>query len=444
MHRGGLKANPEPRCKAMVLHRPFALPKPQRLSEILAPDQNSFGVIRLAMALAVLFSHSYWFTTGSKIVDPLVRFTGHSIGEHAVQVFFFLSGILVSQSLLRSRSVLNFAVARALRIFPALIVCVLLTALVLGPLMTEGRLGEYFTDKQLPIYVIKTILLITGSAPLPHLFHNQALPEMVNVSLWTLKYEVLCYMGLALIGGVGLLNERTRTFTTALIGVLVVIVFIGQPKPLETYTFVDNLRYFALYFYAGVLAYLLRDRLPITGLMLLPLAAIFIAALGTRFGELASCTLIGYATLWMATFSFGRLRAFTNQNDYSYGIYIFAGPIQQLVIALLPEYGPTAVSLHALSIALPLSVFSWEMIERPAIALRKPLMGWLSRGRGSRLVLPVSSRTQRRANLMKIPSNRLDLVLSMPARIAQPQVIVGVAKPRRRVAKLRYRNQPYL
>ncbi|MEQ1612357.1 MAG: acyltransferase, partial [Hyphomicrobiaceae bacterium] len=59
-----------------------------RLAGILEPDRNSFGVIRLAMAIAVLVSHSYWFTTGSKIADPMVRFTGHSIGEHAVQVFF--------------------------------------------------------------------------------------------------------------------------------------------------------------------------------------------------------------------------------------------------------------------------------------------------------------------------------------------------------------------
>jgi peptidoglycan/LPS O-acetylase OafA/YrhL len=350
-----------------------------RLGDVLAPDRNSFGVIRLAMAIAVLVSHSYWFTTGSKIADPLVRWTGHSIGEHAVQVFFFLSGILVAQSLLRSRSVLNFAVARALRIFPALIVCVLLTALVLGPMFTHGGLLHYFTDKQLPVYIVKTLMLITGSAPLPHLFQDQPLPDMVNVSLWTLKYEVLCYAGLGFIGAVGLMNERLRPFTTALLAILVLTVFIGRPKPLDTYTFADNLRYFALYFYAGVVAYLIRDHLRIAGIVLIPLALAFAALIGTRFGELACCLFLGYATLWVATFTFGPLRAFTNANDYSYGVYIFAGPIQQLVISLLPDYGATAVSLHALSIALPLAVFSWELIERPAIAMRKPILAWIDR-----------------------------------------------------------------
>jgi peptidoglycan/LPS O-acetylase OafA/YrhL len=348
-----------------------------RWSDILVPDRNSFGVIRLAMAIAVLVSHSYWFTTGSKTADPLVRFTGHSIGEHAVQVFFFLSGILVAQSLMRSRSVLNFAVARALRIFPALIVCVLLTALVLGPLFTAGGVLHYFTDRQLPLYIIKTLMLITGSAPLPHLFQDLPLADMVNVSLWTLKYEVLCYAGLGLVGGIGLLNERLRPYTTFLLAALVVLVFVGRPKPLETYTFIDNLRYFALYFYAGVVAYLARHYIPLSGVILMPLGAAFVVLIGTRFGELSCCLFLGYVTIWAATFSYGPLRAFTNQNDYSYGVYIFAGPIQQLVIALLPGYGATAVSLHALSIAVPLAVFSWELIERPAIAMRRPLLSWI-------------------------------------------------------------------
>ena len=406
-----------------------------RLGEILAPDQNSFGVIRLAMAVAVLFSHSYWFTSGSKLADPMVRWTGHSMGEHAVQVFFFLSGILVAQSLLRSRSVLNFTVARALRIFPALIVCVVLTALVLGPLFTSGSLVHYFTDKQLPLYVLKTLLLVTGSAPLPHLFQDQALPDMINVSLWTLKYEVLCYAGLGLIGYIGLINERYRAITTGLLALLVAVVFIGQPKPLETYTFIDNLRYFALYFYAGVLAYLVRNHLRIVGWALLPLAALFVAALGSRFGELACCLFVGYATIWAATFQYGPLRAFTNQNDYSYGLYIFAGPIQQLVIQLLPNYGPTAVSLHSLSVALPLAVFSWELIERPAIALRRPVLALIAAVAGpARGGMREELRMPR---MTRVSANRIDFALQRPAVTFKRDPLNVVTMPRRRAAKLR-------
>jgi peptidoglycan/LPS O-acetylase OafA/YrhL len=413
-----------------------------RLADILTPDRNSFGIIRLAMAIAVLVSHSYWFTTGSKVADPLVRWTGHSIGEHAVQVFFFLSGILVAQSLLRSRSVLNYAVARSLRIFPALIVCVALSALVLGPMFTHGGLIQYFTDKQLPLYVMKTLMLVTGSAPLPQLFQNQPLPDMVNVSLWTLKYEVLCYIGFGFIGAIGLLNDRLRPYTSALLVALVALVFVGRPKPLETYTFLDNLRYFALYFYAGVVAYLLRNHVRISGLILIPLALAFAALIGTRFGELACCLFLGYATLWTANFTFGPLRAFTTDNDYSYGVYIFAGPIQQLVISLLPDYGATAVSLHALSIALPLAVFSWELIERPAIAMRKPILARLDRYIAPHIRIPVlaAAITDVQTAFASIEPSRLQLALNSARRASTygPGVI---AWPSRRRSKIVYRNR---
>jgi peptidoglycan/LPS O-acetylase OafA/YrhL len=426
-----------------AMARPTAafLTQAPRLADMLAPERNSFGVIRLAMAIAVLFSHSYWFTTGSKLADPLVRFTGHSIGEHAVQVFFFLSGILVAASLLKSRSVLNYAVARALRIFPALIVCVLLTALVLGPMFTHGSLLQYFTDKQLPLYILKTLMLITGSAPLPHLFHDQPLPDLVNVSLWTLKYEVLCYFGLALIGAAGLINERLRPFTTALLAIMVAVVFIGQPKPLDTYTFIDNLRYFALYFYAGVLAYLLRDHVRVTGFALLPLAAAFWALVGSRFGELSCCLLLGYATLWVATFTFGPLRTFTTDHDYSYGVYIFAGPIQQLVISLLPDYGPTAVSLHALSIALPLAVFSWELIERPAIGMRAAVLALITRFAAVYLRLAIAAPLSSSASATPgIALARLGLATRGPRRV--PANDANVARwPRSRPPRIVYRQR---
>ena len=349
-----------------------------RLADVVSPDHNSFGVIRLAMAIAVLFSHSYWFTTGSKVADPLVRWTGHSIGEHAVQVFFFLSGILVVQSLLRSRSVIDYAVGRALRIFPALMVCVLATSFVLGPLFTHDTLGQYFTDPTLSHYLVNTLFLITGSAPLPGLFVDQPLPYAVNVSLWTLKYEVLCYIGLAIFGSIALFNERSRKIATVILIAFVILIAIVEPKPLNSYTFVDNLRYFAVYFLTGVVAFLLRDKLPIHWIGAAVSGAIFVLLVGSRFGELSCCLFLGYTTLWLSTLTFGPLRKFTQENDYSYGVYIFAGPIQQLIISLLPDLGPTAVSLHALSIALPLAVFSWELVERPSMAMRRPILAWLS------------------------------------------------------------------
>ncbi len=127
--------------------------RPLVLSEILKPDANNFGLIRLGLAFAVLVSHAFYFRTGTPKSEPLTAWTGHSLGEHAVQVFFFLSGLLVAQSLAHSRGLADFATARALRIFPGLFVCVLLTALVLGPAFTAHGLVAYLADPGTYAYI---------------------------------------------------------------------------------------------------------------------------------------------------------------------------------------------------------------------------------------------------------------------------------------------------
>ncbi len=344
-----------------------------RLGDIMQPLDNSFGVLRLAMASLVLISHSYLYSFGTSEGEPLTAWTGHSLGEHAVQVFFILSGILVAQSLDRSRTLLDFAVARVLRIFPALIVCVLLTALVLGPLMSTLPLAAYFMGPELPAYLIKTLSLATGNAPLPGVFETVPVANSVNTSLWTLKYEVLCYAGLALAGTAGLFKPQWRNVSAAVLGVFLVAIFAGEPEPLDTYTFTDNVRYFALFFGTGVFAYLIRDKLVITGFALVPLAAVFAVALGSRFGELATAALLGYFVVWAASLSFGPLRGWCNRIDISFGVYIYAGPIEQALIDVAPSLHPLGISFSAALAVLPLALLSWVFIEHPALGLRTRL-----------------------------------------------------------------------
>ena len=354
------------------------------LSGFLAAESNSFGVVRIAMALAVLVSHSYLLAQGTSSAEPIHSLTGHSLGEHAVQVFFFLSGILVAQSFDRSRSMLDFVSGRILRIFPGLIVCVLLTALALGPLVSMLEPSRYFTDPQVLRYIARTLSLSTGSAPLPGVFESHPLPAIVNMSLWTLKYEVLCYAGLALAGACGLFKPAWRTVTTALLAVFLALIFIEQPKAIETYTAIDNIRYFALFFGMGTLAYLVRAWLPIHGGVVVPLFALFTFALGTRFGELATALFFGYATLWVATLSFGPLRALTNRYDLSFGAYIYACPIQQMLIEKLPGSDPLLAAALAMIIVLPAALLSWVLVERPALKQRSRMgaavSGVLQRG----------------------------------------------------------------
>jgi peptidoglycan/LPS O-acetylase OafA/YrhL len=350
-----------------------------RLGEIMAPEANSFGVLRLAMATLVLISHSYLYAYGTSETEPLTAWTGHSLGEHAVQVFFILSGILVAQSYERSRSLIDFATARLLRIFPALVVCVLLTAFILGPAVSACPVQAYFGSSLLPAYILKTLALTTGSAPLPGVFNRVPLANNVNTSLWTLKYEVLCYAGLAFAGWAGLFAPRWRFRAAFALALFLLAISTNAPKDVATFTFSDNFRYFLLYFGTGVCAYLVRDRLVVSGAMMVPLAFSFVMAIGTRYGEFATALLLCNGVVWLAGKSFGPLRNFCNRIDLSFGVYIFAGPIQQAVIDTLPSPAPVSISMLAALFVFPLAVLSWVFIEHPALQLRRRVSQMLTK-----------------------------------------------------------------
>jgi peptidoglycan/LPS O-acetylase OafA/YrhL len=362
----------------------------------MAPERNSFGVIRLAMALAVLVSHSFFFVTANPLSEPLVSLTGHSLGEHAVQVFFFLSGILVTQSVLKSASVVDFAAARFLRIFPGLAVCILATALLLGPCVSALPATAYVTDPSLVQYIIKTLLLTTGAAPLPGVFQNVPAAGLVNMSLWTLKYEVLCYIALGFAAAAGALTPKYRTFTIAALAVLVFGVFLKSPSAAQDYTQFDNIRYFTLYFSTGVLACLIQDRLVIDVRILAGLVALFAASIGTQWSELTCALCLGYATLHVASIDFGPLRRWTQTNDLSFGVYIYAAPIQQTLLSAFPNLAPLQLAVLATAITLIAAALSWELVEKRGLRARHPLVEAIqSRVRRTRGVAGASRITQR-------------------------------------------------
>jgi peptidoglycan/LPS O-acetylase OafA/YrhL len=285
-----------------------------------------------------------------------------------VQVFFFLSGVMVAQSFDRSRSAIDFAVARGLRIFPALIVCVLLTSFVMGAAVSRLSLGDYLTSAGLYAYIVKTLTLSTGSASLPGVFETLPFTGYVNSSLWTLKYEVLCYVGLGALGIAGLFRPGLRALAATAMAVLVATIFLNAPARLEDYGFLDNLRYFIVFFGAGVFAYLIREHLPITPLAVLLLFVVFMVARHTFVAELSAALFLGYASLWLASLKFGPGRDFCNRYDTSFGIYIYAGPVQQSLLWAIPSLAPAWLALLAFAIVLPIAFVSWIAIEKPALS----------------------------------------------------------------------------
>jgi peptidoglycan/LPS O-acetylase OafA/YrhL len=344
------------------------------LSDMMTADKNSFGVVRLLLALAVLVSHSIYLTTGRGELEPLYRYTNYTLGQHGVQIFFFLSGILVAQSLFASRSVHDYAIARALRILPALIACVLVTALIVGPLLTTLPPMMFLKDQGVAAYIAKTISLWSGSAQMPGLFQDNPVPRVVNTSVWTLKYEALCYVVLGLVGWLVIKANRWRETAFALAALWLAAVFL-KPVGLELHggakSTIEVFRYFTIFFGAGVLAYACRHYIPVNAVVMAPLAVVFWAAIGTRFQEPAAAVFLGYLAIWIATFRFGGFRDFTNENDYSYATYLYHMPVAQVLLHIWPNMSAVPLILATTGIVIWIAFLSWELIERPALALRK-------------------------------------------------------------------------
>src|SRR4051812_942949 len=174
-----------------------------RFDHLVERDKNSFDFVRFSAAILVIFSHTFY-------LDPISQSTAGEVvmGRTAVIIFFITSGFLVTMSIDRSQSWAAFVKARFLRIYPALIVVVVLTVFVLGPLMTTLSLGSYFSSPDTYGY-FRVLLLRQVTYPLPGVFGSSPrFGNEVNSSLWTLLYEVLAYALVLGLWAIGLLKRR--------------------------------------------------------------------------------------------------------------------------------------------------------------------------------------------------------------------------------------------
>lgn len=340
---------------------------PVLVAQILDPKQNNFNLLRLLAAAAVVISHAVFLRSGSKADEIFSGINYYDLGAHAVNVFFVLSGLTVAASWARSQSTVEFLVARGLRIFPALAACALVLIL-LGALVTVCTPAQFLADTRVWRYGLKTLLLGSAATGLPGVFTANPHPSVMNASIWTLKYEVACYVVLALVGFVGLLNKQRFAWllaaSWAIAGGFLLSRFGRDAVP------IDQVARLWLCFSFGVGLYVFRDHIPLSIIGVLALGFAFWMARGTGWERIVSLFATGYGAVWLATVPTGRLRELTNQIDLSYGIYILGWPITQTLILMWPTIGTLALVTASLILAVSVAVPSWFLIERPALRSR--------------------------------------------------------------------------
>ena len=336
----------------------------------LRPDGNIFTALRWLLAASVMVSHGWDLTQYRTGLDPTVAVLTMPVSWLAVSLFFSLSGFLVTGSLVK-RGVRDFALARALRLLPGLWVMLIVVVVGLWAIFGTTSLAAYLSDPLTIRYLWRNALTLPGEFQLPGMFRNVPVPG-VNGSLWTIPLEVRCYIALSLLGAVMALRSR-RLFALAFATAVVVHLVV----PIDVLPALAEPRRLALSFFLGVVAYQWRERLWLSWPLALICGAAALAVAHLAEGVTAMVALqLGFAYLTLVA-AFAVPPSFKSASarlpDYSYGIYIYAFPMQQLAIALGWAATPIANIALGLALTLPLAALSWHLVEHPALGLKPRL-----------------------------------------------------------------------
>jgi peptidoglycan/LPS O-acetylase OafA/YrhL len=342
-----------------------------------AVRSNNFDAIRLASALLVLWSHSYVIAGRPQDEIFFSIFSGYdSGGGIAVSIFFVISGYLVTKSAFE-RPLLEYLHARALRILPGLAFVVLCTDLLVGPLLTRLSLIDYFGDPttrdylwSATIFRMKYILADT----------TMGLPaNQINGSLWTLPVECGFYIVIVIAAKTRLMSERTCLYVAA--AIIAAHFYMTRYAGLSwtqqggniwngatVYAVLTNGSFFAV----GAALWILRAKIRYHGAGALLCLIIWFAAARTLVSPIVYFTCLPYLVMYVGCAVDFRIRVTNFLGDLSYGIYLFAFPIQQaLMSALGPGTSPTALSALATPLVFAIAWISWRVIEKPALGYKR-------------------------------------------------------------------------
>jgi len=345
-----------------------------KITEYVDGRDNNFNLLRILAALAVLISHSFVLALGPEGEEPLRAELGTSLGSIGVDIFFVASGFLVTRSLLTRQDALEFFWSRVLRIYPALVMMTFLTVFVLGPLMTALTLSEYFSKPTTFLYFLKNASLLHGVAyQLPGVFDSTPYPHAVNGALWSLPFELGMYLILFVVWCLFwiLKGLRVRYFNHFILLFFLMSAINYLPREFASHSG-SYLHGLLFMFFAGASAFVMRDKVdlhPLVFYILLLLVLLSAIFFNHAFFLVYSLSL-PYLILYIVFVPAGIGRHYNRLGDYSYGLYIYAFPVQQTVATFFPQISVWNMIWMSGGISLMLAILSWHCLERRSMTYR--------------------------------------------------------------------------
>lgn len=326
--------------------------------------ENNFDIIRFFAATMVLFAHSYPLSSGVQLEDPLARFSHFiNFGGLGVYIFFMISGFLVTRSYCSRNDIGNFVKARVLRIFPGLIVATVFSAFIIGSFATTLPILDYFKNRDTYGYIFHNVFLYKIRYNLPGVFLNNPYPGAVNGSLWTLPVEFKMYILVATVGLMGIFKSKKYFNIFSL--VIILAYFMLLSVNINLLDPVNKLM--IIYFLLGAVVWINREHIPLHPAILIFICTITAVVFKTAFLNYIFPITLVYTIFFIAYYPSIKIHNFGKYGDFSYGMYIYAFPMQQLVALLIKDISPMKLFAIAFVLTLGASVLSWKLIEKPAM-----------------------------------------------------------------------------
>lgn len=337
-------------------------------SFLLNKNNNNLDLLRILLSCFVIVGHSPTLNgTNGQWIDPIGHFFNFTYsGALAVKIFFFISGMLVTNSWLKSRSSLHFVVSRFFRLMPALFFVLLITVFIIGPIVTNLSSNQYFSSLDGFKYLRHNLVFNTDFV-LPGVFVSNIYKEAVNGSLWSLKYEVACYI--VLLGVFLVLGKKNKNFLNIPIAIIIIDSFL--PTRIFLGWLGDNpeINLLPASFAFGSLYAVNSDKIEINLKSVLGIFLLFYVFGSTGFAQLIFVFAACNASLYIASNSF--FCKLKPKYDISYGIYLWGFLVQQTLFHFI---GSKSVLIHCLisiTIAIILGFLTNIMIEKPFINFGK-------------------------------------------------------------------------
>lgn len=301
---------------------------------------NVFDYIRILLAIFVIVAHSYpiFFGIGSSDIITSKLLKTESLGGIAVIGFFVLSGFMITQSILHCRNMKEFILKRIIRLFPALIVMLLLTIFVLGPMVYDGNLSDYFKNGSVWKYLGQNINLFGNTAyAIDGVFTNNPYPAAINGSLWTLKHEFILYIVLMILSMCTVLKNRKTMLVLTAVSIITYVLSIPLSPIFNHMSYIgvimeiNEFVKLAMYFFIGSSIYLYRDKIKMSFPYFILAVIILLVGVSLNATKYVLIMTMPYIIMYLGTFKIKK-DILKKVGDFSYGMYIYAFPIQQLLV----------------------------------------------------------------------------------------------------------------